>query len=121
MKKETNQKIENEIEFTNEQLGWIFGAKYAEQDVTWDWTFHGGLTDDAPDNIGHSDVDDSIELHLNMDGICADSGAELFWVYTTDARKADLTDFLHARWPDLDFSIMSFPHGEEEQSSEVSV
>ena len=41
MKTETNQKIENEIELTNEQLGWIFNDKYAEQDVTWDWTFHG--------------------------------------------------------------------------------
>ena len=119
MKTETNQKIENEMEFTNEQLEWIFNDKYAEQGVIWDWVFYGGLTDNVPDNIGLSGVDGSIESHLNMDGICTDSGAGMFYVYTTNERKAELADFLHSRFPYLDFVVVPY-YGDEEQYNEVS-
>jgi hypothetical protein len=101
-------------------LGEPVGYGEGRLDQVLNWTFCGSLADNAPDNIGHSDIDHSIKLHLNMDGIYTDSESGMFWAYTNDEREAELNGFLLAYWPDLDFSTTPF-NDDGEQSKEVSV
>jgi hypothetical protein len=78
------------------------------EDEIYDWSFYGTLNDNVLDNTRHADVDRSIRLNLDRDGILPESDPEWFWAYASDDRKDELTNFLHANWPDLDFSIIPF-------------
>ena len=109
MKKETQQRIENKVR-----------SRTSEK---FDWMFYGRVTDNAPDGIKYSDIRFTVFFNLIAGtrhyGIYVGCEPHMFWAFTTDDEKLLLTEFLHARFPDLDFSVIP-ANSEEEQSSEVS-